>query len=437
MNKFFLAILILTNTLFANVSNDIDLKILKDLDIENTFLSNKTLQDTFSEYSSSYNITYYNNILRKSTMNAQIVRSEIENQNLPDTIFFIPMTESSFVNQERGKNSPAGLWQIMPLTAKSLGLRNDEFIDERLDLIKSTDFASSYIKRYYKKLNKWYLAILAYNSGEGNVIEGVARASLDRYIELNPGMENNSSINNHKRILSDYRTNKKGLSELYSIYNNYKSSYNFEYLVNNNKQNKYLSESSITYLDKLIAFSMIADRDLYKSIDNKSKYKLAKVKAHKGLQLKSIAAAINMDYNEFRNLNKHIKKEILPIDSKLYNIYIPEHKLDIYNQKIIIIKPNNENIKENKKENVKEIKKDAKKDVKKDVKNEVKIDNKKVSKIAETKKITVKPIIYEVKKGDSLESIAKKYKMDIKKLKTDNNKKSNLINIGEKIEIKR
>ena len=45
------------------------------------------------------------------------------------------------------------------------------------------------------------------------------------------------------------------------------------------------------------------------------------------------------------------------------------------------------------------------------------------------------PIIYYVKKGDSFESIAKKYKIDVKKLKLDNNKKSNLINIGEKIEI--
>ncbi|MFA6740429.1 MAG: transglycosylase SLT domain-containing protein [Arcobacteraceae bacterium] len=404
MYKFFILLLFLVNTLFANFLED-DLKILKDLGLESSFLSEKSLLATFDEYSSSYNINYYNNLLRKSSLNVQIVKNEIQNENLPDAVFFIPLLEASFVNQERGKNSPAGLWQIMPLTAKNLRLRNDESIDERLDLIKSTDAASSYLKKYYKKLDKWYLAILAYNSGEGNVAEGVARSALDRYLELNPNMNNTPSINNYKKMLSDYRITKRGFSNLYDVYNRFESSYSFEYLVKNNKENKYLAESSITYMKKLIAFSMIANRDLFKSIDKKAKYTLEKVKAPKGIQLRSLSNAINMDYNEFRNLNKHIKKETLPTDSKSYNIYIPQNKLELYNQRIVTIKPIKENVIN--------------------------------TKIVETKKtnITNKPIIYIIKKGDSFESISKKYKVDLKKLKSDNNKKSNLIKIGDKIEI--
>ena len=404
MYKFFILLLFLVNTLFANVLED-DLKILKDLGLESSFLSEKSLLATFDEYSSSYNITYYNNLSKKASLNVQIVKNEIQNENLPDTVFFIPLLEASFVNQERGKNSPAGLWQIMPLTAKNLRLRNDESIDERLDLIKSTDAASSYLKKYYKKLDKWYLAILAYNSGEGNVAEGVARCALDRYLELNPNMNNTPSINNYKKMLNDYRVTKTGFSNLYDVYNRFESSYSFEYLVKNNKENKYLAESSITYIKKLIAFSMITNRDLFKSIDKKAKYTLEKVKAPKGIQLRSLANAINMDYNEFRNLNKHIKKETLPSDSKSYNIYIPQNKLELYNQRIFTIKPIKENATD--------------------------------TKIVETKKtnITNKPIIYIIKKGDSFESISKKYKVNLKKLKSDNNKKSNLIKIGDKIEI--
>ncbi|MBY0540716.1 MAG: transglycosylase SLT domain-containing protein [Campylobacterales bacterium] len=401
MYKFFILLLFLVNTLFANFLED-DLKILKDLGLESSFLSEKSLLATFDEYSSSYNINYYNNLLRKSSLNVQIVKNEIQNENLPDAVFFIPLLEASFVNQERGKNSPAGLWQIMPLTAKNLRLRNDESIDERLDLIKSTDAASSYLKKYYKKLDKWYLAILAYNSGEGNVAEGVARSALDRYLELNPNMNNTPSINNYKKMLSDYRITKRGFSNLYDVYNRFESSYSFEYLVKNNKENKYLAESSITYMKKLIAFSMIANRDLFKSIDKKAKYTLEKVKAPKGIQLRSLSNAINMDYNEFRNLNKHIKKETLPTDSKSYNIYIPQNKLELYNQRIVTIKPIKENVIN--------------------------------TKIVETN-ITNKQIIYIIKKGDSFESISKKYKVDLKKLKSDNNKKSNLIKIGDKIEI--
>ena len=417
MYKFFILLLFLVNTLFANVLED-DLKILKDLGLESSFLSEKSLLATFDEYSSSYNINYYNNLLKKSSLNVQIVKSEIQNENLPDTVFFIPLLEASFVNQERGKNSPAGLWQIMPLTAKNLRLRNDESIDERLDLIKSTDAASSYLKKYYKKLDKWYLAILAYNSGEGNVAEGVARCALDRYLELNPNMNNTPSINNYKKMLNDYRVTKTGFSSLYDVYNRFKSFYSFEYLVKNNKENKYLAESSITYIKKLIAFSMITNRDLFKSIDKKAKYTLEKVKAPKGIQLRSLSNAINMDYNEFRNLNKHIKKETLPSDSKSYNIYIPQNKLELYNQRIFAIKPIKENVIDTK---VVENKK---------TKNE----NIKQNKVTEIKK-TNKPIIYIIKKGDSFESISKKYKVDLKKLRSDNNKKSNLIKIGDKIEI--
>ncbi|MDD2888778.1 MAG: transglycosylase SLT domain-containing protein [Aliarcobacter sp.] len=448
MNKFFITILFLVSTLFANTTNDIDLKILKDLGIESSFIYNKSLQSTFDEYSSSENISYYNNLLRKSSLNAQIVRSEIESENIPDAAFFIPMLESSFVNQTNGKNSPGGLWQFIPGTATNLGLRNDEFIDERLDLHKSTDAASSYLKKYYKKFNKWYLALLAYNCGEGTVAEGVARASLDRYLELNPEMSNAESIKNYKRMLSDYRASKKGFSDLYIVLNKFKSSYSFDYLVENNSKNKYISEASLTYLKKIIVFSMIAERDLFKSIDKKAKYKLVKVKAHKGLQLKSLANIIDMNYNEFRTINKHIKKDVLPIDSKVYNIYIPQEKLDVYNQKIIMIKPVNE-AKVVDSKVIKKVQDDKKSikttDNKKDNTSTDKkvIENKKNSKVVDKKTVDKKQVdnnkqtIYYIKKGDSLESIAKKYNVSLKKLKSDNNKKSNSLKIGEKIEINR
>lgn len=63
---------------------------------------------------------------------------------------------------------------------------NDDYIDERLDYIKATQTATKYLGTYYKKFGKWHLAILAYNSGEGRVLEAVTRASFDEYIKQNP-----------------------------------------------------------------------------------------------------------------------------------------------------------------------------------------------------------------------------------------------------------
>ena len=341
-------LLILVNTLFANIQDTTqsDLEVIKELGFESSFLYNDSLQDTLDDYSSNQYILYYNNIIRKSSLSVQIVKSEVENENLPDAAFFIPLIESHFVNQTRGKNAPSGLWQITAETAKGLRLRNDEFIDERLDLIKSTDAASAYLKRYYSRLNKWYLALIAYNCGEGRVLEGITRASLDRYLELNPQMSDNETIKRYKSILENYKRTKSGFSDLYEVYNRIgkqQFAYSFEYLIINNNRKNYIPASSIEYVKKLVAFSMISNRGLFKSINNKSKYKLEKVKANKGLQLKSIATAIDMNYEEFKSINKHMKKDAIPSDSKSYNLYIPSEKLDIYNQRMFNLKPIIEN----------------------------------------------------------------------------------------------
>ena len=165
MNKIiYIIFILLINNIYARGLNEVDSKVLKELDIEPSFLSNKTFKNIFDEYSSSENISYYNNIIKKSSLNSQIVKSEIENENLPEAAFFIPLLEAHFVNQTRGKNSPAGIWQFVPETASTLKLRNDEFIDERLDLIKSTDAASLFLNRYYDK--SWTYKQIVWNSSD-------------------------------------------------------------------------------------------------------------------------------------------------------------------------------------------------------------------------------------------------------------------------------
>ena len=64
-----------------------------------------------------------------------------------------------------------------------------------------------------------------------------------------------------------------------------------------------------------------------------------------------------------------------------------------------------------------------------------KVKNEPVKKAVENKKTTSNKIEHIVKEGDTLESISKKYKTSVAKLKKDNKKKSNFLKIGEKIEI--
>ena len=218
MYKILFIILLFVSTSFAYKLNDADLKALKELGLESSFVEQSLLKEIFDEYSSDEKISYYDNLLRKSSLNMQIVKDEIEKENLPSAVFFIPLIESSFVNQSKSKNSPAGLWQIIPQTAKSLRLRVDESIDERLDLIKSTDAAGSYLKKYHVRLKKWYLALIAYTCGEGRVIEGITRATIDEYLEQNPQIVDDISIRSYKNSLDNYKKTKQGLSYLYDIF---------------------------------------------------------------------------------------------------------------------------------------------------------------------------------------------------------------------------
>ncbi|MDF3981227.1 transglycosylase SLT domain-containing protein [Luteibacter sp. PPL201] len=78
----------------------------------------------------------------------------------------LPWVESQYRHVPGKKNRPAGMWQIMPETARTLGLRVEKNYDERLDITKSTDSVMSMMRRYYDDLGDWRLVDVAYNAGE-------------------------------------------------------------------------------------------------------------------------------------------------------------------------------------------------------------------------------------------------------------------------------
>ncbi len=78
----------------------------------------------------------------------------------------LPWVESQYRHVPGQRNRPAGMWQIMPQTARTLGLRVEKNYDERLDITKSTESVMSMMRRYYDDLGDWRLVDVAYNAGE-------------------------------------------------------------------------------------------------------------------------------------------------------------------------------------------------------------------------------------------------------------------------------
>ena len=73
--------------------------------------------------------------------------------NLPEDIQYLPFVESSYNPAAYSKVGAAGLWQIMPRTARILGLKIDASIDERLDPLLATKAAGRYFLNSYQVLN--------------------------------------------------------------------------------------------------------------------------------------------------------------------------------------------------------------------------------------------------------------------------------------------
>jgi len=100
---------------------------------------------------------------------------QTQKKNLPAEIALIPVIESEFNPNDHSNKGATGLWQLMPGTARELGVKVMSGYDGRRNVLDSTNAALAYFKdlgNYFE--NDWYLAIAAYNCGQGRV-DSVAR----------------------------------------------------------------------------------------------------------------------------------------------------------------------------------------------------------------------------------------------------------------------
>ena len=98
-------------------------------------------------------------------------------QHLPTEYALIPFVESRYHPDARSDGGPAGLWQMIGITARRQGVSMRPGYDGRLSPVESTRAAVRYLKLLDRTFaGNWRLAAMAYNAGEGAVLAGLKRS---------------------------------------------------------------------------------------------------------------------------------------------------------------------------------------------------------------------------------------------------------------------
>lgn len=104
------------------------------------------------------------------------MREIFDKYGVPEELIYLTIIESGLNPIAVSPMGATGIWQFMHGTGKVYGLEVNTFVDDRRDPLKATDAAARHLRDLHKIFNDWGLAISAYNCGAGNVRKAISRS---------------------------------------------------------------------------------------------------------------------------------------------------------------------------------------------------------------------------------------------------------------------
>ena len=269
-------------------NDDFNLEILpgdrpqKELDFDIPIVINAQVEH-FIQYFQTTARNRFSSWLARSEKYIPFMRNLLKENGLPEDLVYMALIESGFNPYAYSRSKASGPWQFIYLTGKRYGLRSNWWIDERRDPEKSTIAAAKYLKDLYDMFECWYLAAAGYNAGERKIVTAMQRYQTEDFWEL-----------------TKYR---------------------------------YLKQETKDYVPQMIAAALIAkDPEKYGfvGIEYEEPLRYEKVKVPEVTDLRLIARACEVTFDEIRELNPELSRWCTPPDFPDYEIKIPFGKKELF-----------------------------------------------------------------------------------------------------------
>ena len=117
---------------------------------------------------------YLQQVTDQATPYLSHIIEQLEQRNMPGELALLPMIESAYNPFAVSNMGAAGIWQLGAKTGKRYGLKQNNWYDGRKDIRAATTAALDYLQFLYQEFDEdWFLALAAYNAGEGRVRQAI------------------------------------------------------------------------------------------------------------------------------------------------------------------------------------------------------------------------------------------------------------------------